>query len=139
MKTSLTFALLITLSACAYRSPEMYRDDTGKVLESKNGEIKACYDGFLKGNQGAGGKVTVNFEVETEAGKIQNVTIDKANTTAPAELGACVKKSIEGLAVSPPDRKTGQGTWVYEFSQPPATPAPAPAAPAPAAAPAPKS
>jgi hypothetical protein len=138
MKTSLPYALsLIALSACAYRSPEMYRDDTGKVLETKNAEIKSCYDGFLKGNQGAGGKVTVNFEIETEAGKIQNVTIDKANTTAPPELAACVKKSIEGLAVTPPDRKEGRGTWVYEFSQPPAA---APAAPAPApAAPAPKS
>jgi hypothetical protein len=98
----------------------MWTDDTNKVLQAKNPDIKACYDGYLKGNPGVGGKVTVNFEVETDQGKIQNVTIDKANTTAPDALGDCVKQAITGLVVSPPDKKTGQATYVYEFSQPPA-------------------
>jgi hypothetical protein len=105
-------------SGCAVRSPEMYRDDTTKVLETKTGEIRACYDEILKGSPTATGKVTVTFEVETEAGKIQNVAIDRANSTAPDALSQCVKKSIEGLVVAPPDKRTGQATYVYDFTIP---------------------
>jgi hypothetical protein len=117
-KTILTLAAFASLVGCAYRSPEMWRDDTNKVLESKNHDIRACYDDILRKQPGVSGKVTVNFEVETEGGKIQNVAIDKANTTAPDALGDCVKSSIEGLVISPPDKRTGQGTYVYEFSVP---------------------
>lgn len=133
MKT-ITLTSLAVLSAfavgCAYRSPEMWRDDTNKVLEAKNNDIRACYDNILKTTPTASGKVTVKFEVETEGGKIQKVEVDKANTTAPPEVGDCVKKSIEGLVISPPDRRVGQATYVYEFSAggaaaPVAGPAPA--------------
>jgi hypothetical protein len=123
MKTIALTALTLTITfaaGCAVRDAKMWNDDTSKVLASKQNDIKACYDDFLKGQPGAGGKVTVNFEVETDAGKIQKVTIDKANTTAPDALGDCVKKNIEGLVVSPPDSKVGAATYVYEFSQPPA-------------------
>jgi hypothetical protein len=108
----------------------MYRDDTTKVLETKQADIRACYDNVLKGTPGAGGKVTVKFEIETEGGKIQNVIVDKPNTTAPDALGECVKKNIEGLAINPPDKRLGQAEYVYEFSVP-ASPgvAAAPAAP----------
>lgn len=126
MKTTLLIAAsLATIVGCAYRSPEMYRDDTTKVLQSKQNDIRACYDDFLKGTPTATGKVTVTFEVETEGGKIQNVAVDKANTTAPDALGDCVKKNIDGLVIAPPDRKLGQATYVYEFTIPhaPATPA----------------
>lgn len=122
--TTTTFAALALLSSvavgCAYRSPEMWREDTNKVLEAKNNDIRVCYDEHLKKAPGTGGKVTVTFEVETEGGKIQNVQVDPAGTTAPPELGECVKRNIEGLVISPPDRRVGQATYVYEFSQPPA-------------------
>jgi hypothetical protein len=131
MKTTLLIAASLATTAlvgCAYRSPEMYRDDTTKVLETKQADIRACYDDVLKGTPGAGGKVTVKFEVETEGGKIQNVTVDKPATTAPDVLGDCVKKSIEGLVIAPPDKRLGQATYVYEFAVP-ASPGAAPAAP----------
>jgi hypothetical protein len=128
MKTNLltpiiitSFAALTTVTGCAYRDAKMWQDDSAKVLASKNNDIKACYDNILKGSPTVAGKVTVNFEVETEGGKIQNVVVDKANSNAPPELGDCVKKNIEGLVIAPPDSKTGQGTYVYEFSIP-ATP-----------------
>lgn len=127
MKMTMTFAALALLGTfavgCAYRSAEMWRDDTNKVLEPKNNDIRACYDGVLKTTPTAAGKVTVTFEVETDGGKIQNVVVDKAGTTAPPEVGECVKKNIEGLVISPPDRRVGQATYVFEFS------VPAPAAP----------
>ncbi len=109
---------LATLSGCSFaaRSPEMYRDDTKAVLETKNTDIKACYDAVLKSTPGAGGKVTINFEVETDGGKIQNVQVDKANTTAPAPVAECVTKSLTGLVLTPPDKRLGQATWEYNFS-----------------------
>jgi hypothetical protein len=136
MKNLPSFAMagcmLVGLGGCGFaaRSPEMYRDDTKAVLETKNNDIRACYDGVLASTPGVGGKVTVAFEVETEGGKIVNVVVDKANTTAPAPVAECVTKSITGLGLTPPDKRTGQATFVYEFAQPPAPPAaPAPAAP----------
>jgi len=135
MKTSLLILASLSLASvvgCAYRSPEMYRDDTTKVLETKQADIRACYDDVLKGAPGSGGRVTVNFEVETENGKIQNVVVDKSATTAPDAVGECVRKNIEGLAINPPDKRLGQATYVYEFSIPPAqgAAAAAPATPA---------
>ncbi|MBX3203951.1 MAG: AgmX/PglI C-terminal domain-containing protein [Labilithrix sp.] len=117
MKTALLIAAsLATVVGCAYRSPEMYRDDTTKVLETKQADIRTCYDEVLKGAPGAGGTVTVKFEVETEGGKIQNVVVDKPTTTAPDAVGECVRKNIEGLVINPPDKRLGQATYVYEFS-----------------------
>ena len=133
MKTSLIFAAsLVALTGCSFaaRAPEMYRDDTKAVLEKKNEDIKACYDGVLKATPGAQGKVTLKFDVETETGKLSNVSVDKANTTAPSPVSECVTKSITGLAIAPPDQRKGEATWVYEFTAPP--PAAAPVAPAPA-------
>jgi hypothetical protein len=113
-------AAVASLSGCGFaaRSPEMYRDDTKAVLETKNNDIRACYDGVLKTAPGAAGKVTVKFEVETEQGKIVNVAVDKPNTTAPDPVAECVTKSITGLGISPPDKRVGQATFVWEFSAP---------------------
>jgi uncharacterized protein with FMN-binding domain len=109
-------------AGCAYRSPEMWRDDVSKVLATKQADMKACYDGVLKGTPTAGGKVAIAFEVETEGGKIQNVTVETAKSTAPPEVQDCVKKNVEGLVISPPDKRLGQGTAEFDF-QPGAPPA----------------
>jgi hypothetical protein len=69
-----------------------------------------------------GGHVTVKFEVDNAHGKISNVTVDKANTTAPDAVSDCVTRHIEGLTLSPPDTHLGQGSWTYEFVAP-STPA----------------
>ena len=121
MKTILTIAAITVLSTgCGFaaRSPEMYRDDTKAVLDTKSNDIRACYDGVLKATPGVGGKVTVKFEVETEQGKIVNVAVDKPNTTAPDPVAECVTKSITGLGISPPDKRVGQATFTWEFSAP---------------------
>ena len=119
---------LAVLGGCsvAARSPEMYRDDTKAALEKKNADIHACYDGVLKTTPGAQGKVTVTFDVDTDKGQIQNVAVDKANTTAPDPVAACVTSNIAGVSIAPPDARLGQGTWQYEFTAPPAPAAPAP-------------
>jgi hypothetical protein len=121
MKSTLLLAAMLALGACSFaaRSPEMYRDDTGKALATKQNEIRACYDGVLKANPGARGTVTVKFDVETETGKISHVTVDKTQTTAPDPVSECVTRSIDGLTLAPPDQRKGEATWVYEFQAPP--------------------
>lgn len=111
---------LASVSGCGFaaRSPEMYRDDAKRVLEAKSHDIQVCYDGVLTKNPGVAGKVTITFEVETDNGKITNVKVDSEKTTAPANVAECVIKNVEGLALTPPDQRVGQGTWVYEFNAP---------------------
>ena len=123
--STIAFASLTTVVGCGTaRAPEVYRDDTKAVLDSKSADIKTCYDGILKSNGTAQGKVTVKFAVETEAGKFQNIVVDKANTTAPPELADCVTKAITGLGIAPPDKHDGDATFVWEFTIGP-TPPPA--------------
>jgi len=124
MKSILSVAMIAgcisSAVGCSYaaRSPENYRDDTQAALASKNDVIRACYDGVLKSAPGAQGAVTVNFEVETEHGTIGKVEVDKAATTAPEAVAECVTKNIAGLAIAPPDARTGQGTFSWNFAAP---------------------
>ena len=121
MKSTLLLATSLALGACSFaaRSPEMYRDDTGKALATKQNDIRACYDAVLKSNPTAAGVVAVRFDVDTEQGRISHVTVDKTKTTAPDPVSECVTRSIDGLTLAPPDARRGEGTWVYEFQAPP--------------------
>jgi hypothetical protein len=123
-KSLLVVALLGAGAGCSFaaRSPETYRDDTKAVLEKKNEDIRACYNGVLKASPTAQGKVAVTFDVQPETGKIANVKVDKAQTTAPDSLAECVTKSIDGVALNPPDQRLGQATWSYDFIIPPSAP-----------------
>src|SRR5262245_43493389 len=98
MKTlSMLFAAAVLLAGCGIaRSPEKYRDDTKKLLDNKSSEIKACYDGVLKKDEKASGKVTVKFAFEKGSGKLLDAKIDTANTTAPEPVGQCVLASLSG-------------------------------------------
>lgn len=120
-KTSMKLALLALVASsvgCSFyaRSPEDYRDETQKLLDTKAGDIKACYDEALQGKQDLQGKVAVAFTVEAETGKLKDVKVDPAGTTAPAELQTCVTNTLSGLALAPPDKRDGQATWIYDFS-----------------------
>ncbi len=123
MKTLLLFAppTLALLAGCsmAARSPDKYRDDAEVALATRNDAIHACYDNVLKTIPTAQGTVAITFSVETQAGKIVNVAVDPANTTAPTPVVSCVTQSLDGLAMSPPDQRTGQGKWTYQFTAPP--------------------
>ncbi|MGK4007332.1 AgmX/PglI C-terminal domain-containing protein [Sorangium sp. So ce1036] len=100
----------------AVRSPEMYRDDTAALLETRNEQIKACYDAELARNPGAQGKVTVEFLVLEDSGRITQVVVDPAGTTASEEVANCVVSSIDGLVLTPPDEKKGKAKFVWEFT-----------------------
>ena len=113
---------LVTGCSFAVRSADMYRDDTSKLLASKEGEIHACYDGVVKATPGAAGKVTVKFTVEEKTGMVKDVKVDAANTTAPAPVQECLTKALVGLTLTPPDQKTGDATYAYEFTAPAGAP-----------------
>jgi TonB family protein len=118
MKTLLITTLLgLTLAStgCAARSAEMYRDDTRKLLESKQGAIQDCYNDVLKQERTAGGKVVVRFTVKSDTGVIADAKVDKAQSTGSKGLGQCIVKAIEGLTLDPADERDGDATFTWEF------------------------
>jgi hypothetical protein len=119
MTTALrTLALLgLTLSAsCQFhaRDASSYRKVTRELLETKNGDIKSCYDVELKQDPKVSGTVVVHFTVQKESGKITAAQLDPSST-APAALGHCVVNAIEGLTLDPPDARDGNATFSWEF------------------------
>ena len=124
-------AVLASTTACSFavRDAETYRADTRALLDTKNAEIKQCYDQVLQTNQAAAGTVTVSFKVAAETGQITEPTVVPEQSTAPPELGQCVVQAISGLALQPPDQNDGIATYSYEFN------AGAPGATAPAGGP----
>jgi hypothetical protein len=120
MKRTTTLCLFV-FAACAgcsftARAPEQYRDDTRALLETRQAQIKQCYDDALKQDAKLAGQVTVQFTVQSETGKIMNPKVDPAHTTAPDSLGQCVVSALDGLALAPPDARDGQATFVYQFT-----------------------
>ncbi len=109
----------------ALRSPEMYRDDTAALFETKREEIKSCYDAELAKNPRAKGDVTVSFLVLEDTGRVTDVAVDKAATTASDEVASCVVKSIDGLVLTPPDERKGKGKFTWTFEAEPKAPPPA--------------
>ena len=132
----------VCLAVCALgcsaiaRSPEQYRDDTHALLETRNAQIKQCYDDALKTDATLSGQVTVKFTVQAETGKIANPELDPARTTAPPALGQCVVQSIDGLALQQPDERDGQATFTFDFTTASGAGAVVPAPAAPGGAPA---
>ena len=120
----LAAGLVATTLACGgtARGLEAYRDDTNKLLETRNAQLQTCYNDALKVDGKLSGMVTVQFVVEQKTGAITKPSVDQSKSTAPPALGDCVVKAIDGLTLAPPDRNEGRATFVYEFK-----PAPAPA------------
>jgi hypothetical protein len=137
-------ALAVTAVGCsvAARDANNYAQDTQKVLETRNGAIKTCYDQLLKADPNIAGTVTVKFTVKTETGDLADIKVDAAGTTAPEALSQCVVTSIQGLKLAPADEQEGLATYTWNFQVGAAPSLPTPAAvpavaasPAPAAAP----
>jgi hypothetical protein len=132
MIRSITFVLasglLASVAACGgtARGLEAYRTDTANLLETRNAQLQSCYDDALKSDAKAAGTVTVQFVIEKKTGMIENAQVDTAKSTAPAALGQCVVKAVDGLVLTPADKNEGRATFTYEF-KPGQAPAAAPA------------
>jgi hypothetical protein len=103
------------LSACAVRNAEMYRDDTRKLLESKQTGLQACYDAELQSHPDATGKVIVRFTIEDDTGKVVDPKIDDLQSTPNRTLRGCVLDALKGLVLDPADERSGDATFVWEF------------------------
>lgn len=109
-------ALGLVASACGTaREADAYRADTAKLLDTRSTQLKSCYDEALKSNGQLAGTVTVRFVVEKETGTIVQPALVSEKTTAPAPLGQCVLKAVDGLKLDPGDRNEGRATFTYEF------------------------
>jgi hypothetical protein len=120
MKNGIGIVALVTLSAAcsggfAIRSSDAYRDDSRQLLMSRNAAVKSCYDQALQENPQVGGDVVVNFKVAAESGVITEPKLDEQKTTAPASLGQCVVRAIDGVKLDPPDKNEGIATFRWAF------------------------
>jgi hypothetical protein len=121
MKTSIAFLVIAALaSGCTFiaRDTETYKQETRKVLETKNSAIVGCYDQALAANPSQSGNVVVTFIVEKKTGNITNVSADPNQSTAPEALQTCVVTALEGLVLDPADQREGQATFTWTFSPP---------------------
>lgn len=108
--------LVIGLGCTFYaRDPDAYQEVTRELVETKDGDIKDCYDVALETNETVKGTVVVNFTVEKKTGKIMNPMVDTAKSDAPPELGQCVVRAVDGLVLDPPDAREGQASFVWNF------------------------
>ena len=129
--SSVMFSVLAAATGCSFaaRSPQMYRDDTAALLETKAGDIKACYDQVLQGDAAAQGTVRVQFTVQKDTGLIAEPQVDANGSTAPPALQSCVTNAIAGLKLEPPDQDDGQATFTWEFTMESGAPPPEEAPP----------
>jgi len=119
MKTALMTVLLASFFVgCSFaaRNETMYKKDTRELLETRNGEVKGCYDGALKTDGKAAGVVVVRFTVQAETGHVVNPEVDTARSTAPTTLSDCVVEALSGLTLDPGDARDGDGTFTWEFA-----------------------
>lgn len=114
--------IALCAAGCSFhaRDAEEYRKVTRELVETRNADVKACYDAALKESPKVQGTVIVNFKVEHETGKIVGATMDEVASSAPANLGECIVKSLDGLVLDPPDARDGQATfqWSFEIGAP---------------------
>jgi hypothetical protein len=112
--------IALVLSGCSgsfyARGPEDYKQATRALLEARQDQFKACYEGVIKDDPNAAGTVAVHFIVEEKTGKITTPTA-LPESSAPEPLRACVVQSIDGLALDPPDQRKGDATMVFEFAR----------------------
>lgn len=120
--TTLLCVLAAGSVGCSFiaRGPKKYEEDTRKVLESNNSQLKECYDALLKSESSAQGNVVVKFDVKEETGVISGAEV--VDGSAPQGLKDCVVKSIDGLKLAPADARLGKATYTYEFEIAPQRP-----------------
>jgi len=108
-----------SLAGCSFyaRGPDDYRKAVRAVLEKKQPEVEACYKRSYEADKNAQGRVVAKFEVEAKSGKVMNASVIADETNANAALQQCVLGSLEGLTLDPPDQRTGDAKFTWDFSR----------------------
>ncbi len=117
--SSMILASVALSMGCSFiaRGEDQYRTDTRALLETRNADVRSCYDKELANNPALSGDVVVNFTVEKKTGTIMNATAAEGST-APESLQACVVSAVDGLQLTPEDRRDGSATFTYTFTGP---------------------
>ncbi len=115
--TTLALTLGLAGSACSFmaRDAQTYERDTSALLDTREGQLQACYDQELARNPDLAGKLTITFTVEKKTGKITQLAWDKSRTTVNDSLATCVISALENLELSEPDQRDGVATFSYTF------------------------
>jgi hypothetical protein len=115
--TTLALAAGFASSACSFiaRDTPTYERDTSALLDTRSGQLQACYDDELKRNPDMAGKLTITFMVEKKTGKVTQLAWDKNQTTVSETLATCVLTAIDGLELAEPDQRDGMATFSYTF------------------------
>lgn len=109
---------LCVVSGCAVRNAEMYRDDTRRLLDTKQSVLEACYDAELQTHPTTTGKVVVRFKVESGTGIVKSPQIDDLASTPNRTLRGCVLDALQKLVLQPADDRDGDATFTWEFQLP---------------------
>jgi hypothetical protein len=117
-QTSLLF-VLVSLVGCSFhaRGPEQYREAVRAILDSKRPDVEACYKRVYEADPVAQGRVVAKFQLEAKSGKLVKPQIVSEGTTASEGLKQCVLSSLEGITLAPPDQRTGDATFTWEFAR----------------------
>jgi hypothetical protein len=107
----------LSLSACSFhaRDPESYRKVTREVLETRNADIKSCYDKALEKDPTLDGTVVMTMTVEKDTGIIKQIKLDKEASEASKHLRLCVIDALHDLKIDPPDARDGHATFTWKF------------------------
>ena len=108
-----------SVAGCSFyaRGPDDYRTAVRGMLDQKQPDVEACYKRSYEADKNAQGRVVAKFEVEEKSGKVINPAVIATETTANAALQQCVLSSLEGLTLAPPDQRTGDAKFTWEFSR----------------------
>jgi hypothetical protein len=114
---ALVLALGVASTACSFiaRDTPTYERDTSALLDTRSGELQACYDAELARSPEMAGKLTVSFTVEKKTGEITALAWDKNRSTVTESLATCVITALDGLALADPDQRDGIATFTYTF------------------------
>lgn len=120
MKSKIGLLLSATsLVACSFhaRGADDYRVAVREVLDQKRADVEACYKRAYAADEAVQGRVVAKFQVEAKSGKVLKPEVVPDQTTAPEPLQQCVLGSLDGLALAPPDQRTGDATFTWDFSR----------------------
>lgn len=102
------------------RGPEDYRKATRELLDQKSTSIEGCYRRELTDIAETQGTVVVSFNVEAKTGNLVKAKVVDEKTNATPQLQTCVLDALAGLKLDPPDQRTAEATfeWQFEHARP---------------------
>ncbi|PRP96951.1 AgmX/PglI C-terminal domain-containing protein [Enhygromyxa salina] len=117
MTSAALVALTLACSACSYiaRDAASYERDTSALLDTRDAQLRSCYDAALVRNPNLVGKLTVTFTVEQKTGELTELTWDRNRSTVDELLATCVLTALDGLELAEPDRRDAEATFSYSF------------------------